>query len=47
MEYEKANYQPNILKIVQTYKDKKPINPHMVNPEYLKLTEAEEKNNKQ
>jgi len=46
MEYEKANYQPNILKIVQTYKDKKPINPHMVNPEYLKLTEAEEKNNK-
>lgn len=35
-------YIPNINKIVQTFKDKKEINPHAVNPEYLKLTEAEE-----
>ena len=35
-------YQPNILKIVQTFKDKSEINPHAVNPEYFKLTEAEE-----
>ncbi|MBR6949720.1 MAG: tRNA (adenosine(37)-N6)-threonylcarbamoyltransferase complex dimerization subunit type 1 TsaB [Bacilli bacterium] len=35
-------YDPNILKIVQTYKDRKNINPHAINPEYLKLTEAEE-----
>ncbi len=35
-------YNPDILKIVDHYKDKKNINPHAVNPEYLKLTEAEE-----
>ena len=35
-------YSPNILKIVEYFKDKKSINPHAVNPEYLKLTEAEE-----
>lgn len=35
-------YNPNILKIVEYYKDKEAIQPHMVNPEYLKLTEAEE-----
>lgn len=42
----KETYDPNILKIVLKYKDKEPINPHIVNPEYLKLTEAEENNNK-
>ena len=36
-------YTPNIIKIVNFYKNKKDINPHFVNPEYLKLTEAEEK----
>ena len=35
-------YIPNIERIVKTFKDKKAINPHAVNPEYLKLTEAEE-----
>lgn len=41
---EKESYQPDILKIVSYFKDKEAINPHAVNPEYLKLTEAEEKN---
>ena len=36
------NYNPDILKIVLTYKDLSPINPHLVEPNYLKLTEAEE-----
>ena len=35
-------YTPNLLKVVEYFKDKEPINPHAVNPEYLKLTEAEE-----
>ena len=35
-------YSPNILKIVNTYKDRESINPHLVNPIYLKKTEAEE-----
>ena len=35
-------YNPNILGIVLKYQDKKCINPHLVNPLYLKLTEAEE-----
>lgn len=39
---EKCNYSPNIEFIVNKYVDKKDINPHMVNPKYLKLTEAEE-----
>ena len=42
-EYEnKEAYSPNLLKIVNTFKDKENINPHAVNPHYLKLTEAEE-----
>ena len=44
--YETKSYTPNILKIVEKYKDREKINPHMVNPDYLKLTEAEEKNKK-
>ena len=36
------SYDPDILSIVKKYVDKEPVNPHMVNPEYLKLTEAEE-----
>ncbi len=35
-------YRPNFLKIINNSKNKKSINPHMVNPEYLKLTAAEE-----
>ena len=38
-------YNPDILKIVNKYIDKKGINPHGVNPIYLKSTEAEEKAN--
>ena len=37
------SYSPDFSKIINKFKDKKKINPHMVNPEYLKLTEAEEK----
>ena len=40
----KKAYDPNFLKIIKYYKNKEPINPHTINPEYLKLTEAEEKN---
>ena len=36
------SYTPNFVKIVDYCKDKKAMNPHAVNPEYLKLTEAEE-----
>ena len=36
------SYNPNILKIVNKYQNKENINPHLVNPLYLKLTEAEE-----
>lgn len=38
----KVTYKPDILKIVNTYKNRKNINPHSINPNYLKLTEAEE-----
>ncbi len=36
-------YIPDFLKIINAFKNKESINPHIVNPEYLKLTEAEEK----
>lgn len=45
VEGEKEGYKPDILKIVNTFKDKEAINPHFVNPDYLKLTEAEERKN--
>lgn len=35
-------YNPDILKIVLKYKAKESINPHLVEPTYFKLTEAEE-----
>ena len=38
----KFGYNPDILNIVEMYKDKTSINPHLVEPVYLKLTEAEE-----
>lgn len=39
----RESYSPDILKIVNFAKEKENINPHAVNPDYLKLTEAEEK----
>lgn len=36
------SYAPDFIKIINKFKDKENINPHAVNPEYLKLTEAEE-----
>ena len=41
-ELELTSYSPNYVRIIETYKDKENINPHAVNPDYLKLTEAEE-----
>lgn len=35
-------YNPNLEKVVNCFKDKDSVNPHAVNPEYLKLTAAEE-----
>lgn len=40
--FETMEYNPDILNIVNSYKNRENINPHMVNPLYLKLTEAEE-----
>lgn len=42
---ETTSYNPDIEKIVNTYQNKKSENPHSINPIYLKLTEAEEKQN--
>ena len=36
------NYNPNILNIVNNFKNNKSMNPHLIEPNYLKLTEAEE-----
>ena len=41
----KIEYNPNILEIVLKYKDKENVNPHGIDADYLKLTEAEEKLN--
>ena len=38
--------KPNVLKIIQKHKNDVSINPHNINPKYLKLTEAEENKNK-
>lgn len=35
----------NVWKVIERHDSDTPINPHMVNPNYLKLTEAEEKLN--
>jgi len=40
--FDVEKYDPDILNIVNYYKDRECINPHLVNPLYLKLTEAEE-----
>ncbi len=39
-------YNPDFVKIIDKFKDKKEINAHAINPEYLKLTEAEESRKK-
>lgn len=36
-------YSPDFEKIINNYENMESINPHLVNPVYLKLTEAEEK----
>ena len=41
-DFETKEYSPNFKKIIDKYKDKENINPHLVNPTYFKLTEAEE-----
>ena len=38
--------KPNALKIIKKHKNDVSINPHNINPKYLKLTEAEENKNK-
>lgn len=40
-----VRYSPDIEKIVNTFENREAVNPHAVNPIYLKLTEAEEKQN--
>jgi len=42
LEIETVAYHPDILKIVEFCEEKPVMNPHSVNPEYLKRTEAEE-----
>ena len=41
-DFDVIKYNPDILNIVISYNNRKETNPHLVNPEYLKLTEAEE-----
>lgn len=40
--FDTVKYNPDVLNIVLYYQNKEEINPHLVNPNYLKLTEAEE-----
>ena len=42
---DKKKYVPDILKIVLKFKDKETVNPHGIDADYIKLTEAEEKLN--
>ncbi len=42
VDLDRIKYDPDILKIINIIKDRKSINPHSVEPLYLKLTEAEE-----
>ena len=41
--YSKESYDPDLVKIVEFCKDRPAVLPHLVNPCYLKCTEAEEK----
>ncbi len=40
--FETLKYAPDYQKIIENFMDRESINPHIVNPDYLKLTEAEE-----
>lgn len=40
--YDVQPYEPKIDKIVKVVKDRNPVNPHSIDANYLKLTEAEE-----
>ena len=42
LDIEMEEYDPNLLNIINNSVDNENINPHLVNPIYLKLTEAEE-----
>ena len=39
------NPKEDILKVINKHLNDLPVNPHLLNPNYLKLTEAEEKLN--
>ena len=41
-EFDTVSYKPDYKRIIEKYKDKKEIPSHLVNPNYMKLTEAEE-----
>lgn len=41
-DFDTVEYNPNFKRIIEKYKDKETIPAHQVNPNYLKLTEAEE-----
>ena len=45
-DYDVQPYEPKIDKIVNAVKDRAPVNPHSVDANYLKMTEAEENLNK-
>ena len=45
LNFKKCNYDPQIETIVNKFCSKENINPHYVNPEYLKLSAAEEAKN--
>lgn len=41
-DFDTISYTPNYEKIITKYKDKEEVPAHLVNPNYMKLTEAEE-----
>lgn len=44
VKYSVSKYNPDIKFIVDKVKDRQPVNPHSIDANYLKLTEAEENN---
>ena len=44
-EYEVRKYTPDYLNIIRNVKDRETVNAHLIDANYLKKTEAEEKNN--
>ncbi len=41
-DFKTVPYSPDYKKIIEKYKDKEEVSAHLVNPNYMKLTEAEE-----